>query len=170
MNHHRSRDIWKVRGCSIVWDDVQKEIDVELEQLHELLDDHRSLLDRCHRDGPDHVERSALAAVLHTFYTGIENIFVRVTVAAEGSKPTGDAWHQNLLRSMATNVASRPAVLSSDTTDTLVEYLTFRHVFRHAYTFHLRWEKMRHLVLGLDGVLRRLEADLAAFLKKVKNP
>lgn len=71
---------------------------------------------------------------------------------------------------MATSTASRPAVLSPDTVDALVEYLAFRHVFRHAYTFQLRWEKMRHLVQGLDGALRQVEADLTEFLKNVRNP
>jgi len=153
-----------------VWDELHKEIGVEFEQLHELLDDHRLLLQKCRSIDPDAVERSALAAVLHAFYTGIENIFVRITVAAEGTKPRGDAWHQDLLGSMAVDGAGRTAVLSSDLADTLAEYLAFRHVFRHAYTFHLRWEKMRHLVLGLDRVLQQLEKDLGSFLNRTTGP
>lgn len=104
--------------------------------------------------------------MLHAFYTGVENVLSRITVHVAGVKPLGDAWHQGLLKSMAASAPNRGAVLSLDTLERLSEYLAFRHVFRHSYTFQLRWEKMRHLVLGLDEMLERLREEIAAFLKR----
>ncbi len=46
-----------------------------------------------------------------------------------------------------------------------MEYLEFRHVFRQAYAFDLRWEKMRSLVLGCEDTLRLLQVELESFLR-----
>lgn len=62
----------------------------------------------------------------------------------------------------------RPALLSESLSETLQEYLDFRHVFRQAYSFELRWEKMKHLVLGLGETFQRLEQELGAFLGKME--
>jgi hypothetical protein len=99
---------------------------------------HLSLLERCATEAPDPIELSALAAVLHSFYTGIENIFKRVAVTLDEGLPQGDVWHRRLLDSMASGTTKRPAVITKPLRDTLRGYLDFRHVFRHAYTFELR--------------------------------
>lgn len=146
-----------------MWDELRKEIDIELAQLHELLSAHRHLLEECRRTPPGTVERSALAAVLHAFYTGIENIFQRIAVRVDGGKPQASTWHQDLLKAMSDPAIGRGAVISPETRDRLAEYLAFRHVFRHAYTFQLRWEKMRTLVWSLDDTLDGLRLQLADF-------
>jgi hypothetical protein len=64
-----------------VWDKLRKQVAVELEQLKHLLEVHRSLLTKCITDTPDPIEVSALAAMLHSFYTGVENIFKRIAVS-----------------------------------------------------------------------------------------
>lgn len=47
-------------------------------------------------------------------------------------------------------------------------YLQFRHVFRHAYLFHLRWEKMAPLVLHCEQLLADLEAALDLFSEQMQ--
>jgi len=51
----------------------------------------------------------------------------------------------------------------------LEEYMDFRHLFRHAYTFQLRWSKMAPLVLRLENVMRRLEGDVELFLRALES-
>ncbi len=114
-------------------------------------------------------ELAALAAILHAFYNGVENIFKRVAVTLDGGAPSGPSWHADLIEAMSKPNPNRPALLSESLSETLQEYLDFRHVFRQAYSFELRWEKMKHLVLGLHDVLRRLEHELDVFLAQVKN-
>lgn len=109
--------------------ELLKEIRVELEQLTELLNSHRPLIASCSETLPNAIERSALAALLHSFYTGLENIFVRVSLHADGTKPAGGEWHQALLRAMAAPTANRAAVISPQTVEVFAEYLAFRHVF-----------------------------------------
>jgi hypothetical protein len=125
-----------------VWPKLQKQVAVEMEQIKQLLETHRPLLQKCARVNPDAIERSALAAMLHSFYTGIENIFKRVAVEIDGEPLRGEIWHRQLLDRMAHPGKNRPATISEALKDKLHLYLEFRHVFRHAYTFELRWEKM----------------------------
>jgi hypothetical protein len=63
-----------------VWDSLQEQVTVERDQLHRLLDVHHSLLEKCAAMPPNEVELSALAAMLDSFYNGIENIFKRTTL------------------------------------------------------------------------------------------
>ena len=92
------------------------------------------------------MEIDALAALLHSFYTGIENIFKRISATLDNGPPGGPFWHVELLNSMTRCTTSRPAVISHELCKTLRQYLDFRHVFRHAYAFDLQWSKMAPLV------------------------
>jgi hypothetical protein len=152
-----------------VWDRLQKQVAVELEQLNYLLQTHRPLLSKCESIKPDSIELSALAAMLHAFYTGIENILRRVTVELDGEPPKGEFWHRQLLDKMAHPGPARLAVISTPLRDALRDYLYFRHVFRQAYTFELRWEKMAGLVEGCENILHQLELELNTFFESFKN-
>jgi len=130
-----------------------------------LIEIHSSLLANCASRPPNEIELSALAALLHSFYTGVENIFKRVAIELDGEAPRGEAWHRQLLDAMAAPTSLRRALISESLCDNLSEYLAFRHVFRQAYSFDLRWEKMSALVLNCERTFRRLEAELEAFLQ-----
>ena len=148
-----------------MWHKLAKQINVEREQLRRLIEIHSRLLAICAHQPPNEIELSALAALLHSFYTGVENIFKRVAVELDGEAPRGEAWHRQLLDSMAISTKVRGALISESLRDTLSEYLAFRHVFRQAYSFDLRWEKMSALVINCEATFRRLETELEAFLR-----
>jgi hypothetical protein len=152
-----------------VWDRLRAQVTLERQQLRHLLDVHRRLLDKCSGNPPDEVELSALASMLHSFYNGVENIFKRVATELDGGVPSSKFWHRQLLDSMKLPGRSRPAVLSDELADRLDEYLQFRHLFRHAYTFDLRWESMKALTLGCQQTLARLETELDRFLEGAAN-
>jgi hypothetical protein len=152
-----------------VWHKLGKQIGVEREQLNRLIEVHRPLLAKCVSQPPNDIELSALAALLHSFYTGIENIFKRIAVEIDGAPPRGEAWHRQLLDAMSLHNNLRGAVISPSLRDSLSEYLAFRHVFRQAYSFELRWEKMSVLVLNCEATLRRLEAELETFMRKEQH-
>lgn len=149
-----------------MWPRLAKQINVEREQLRRLIEIHSRLLANCASQAPNEIELSALAALLHSFYTGLENIFKRVAVELDGELPTGEAWHQQLLDAMASPTRLRRAVISESMRDILSEYLAFRHVFRQAYSFELRWNKMSALVLNCAATFRQLEIELEAFLQE----
>jgi len=150
-----------------VWDSLRKQVATDLEQLRCLLAAHHELLSNAQRREPGVDEVPALAAILHSFYSGIERLLKRVAVEMDGGAPHGEFWHTELLESMTKASSKRPAVLSEALNETLQEYMDFRHVFRHAYTFELRWRKMAPLALGMQVTLRRVEDELGAFLKAI---
>ena len=113
-----------------MWDDLREQVAVEREQLQRLLRVHRPLLERCLADPPDDIELSALAAMLHSFYNGIENIFKRITLELGDPMPGSESWHKSLLDGMTQATANRKPVLSSELRGRLKEYMEFRHVFR----------------------------------------
>ena len=149
---------------SSAWDKFSKQQAAEREQLRRLLAGIQPLLSKVHDTPPNEIEISALAATLHSFYTGVENIFKRVAVELDGEAVRGDAWHRELLLRMKTPTTARPVLMSNALHDVLLEYLRFRHVFRNAYSFDLDWRKMSPLVLKLEETLHQLENALEKFV------
>lgn len=146
-----------------MWPETRKKVELEMSLLHRLLGQHCDLLARVECEQPDTVEVLALSALLHSFYTGIENVFKRIALDIDKTIPTGSRTHSELLVQMESATASRPAVISRDLRLRLGEYMDFRHVFRHAYSFDLRWEKMRSLVIGCKETLAQVEIALEKF-------
>jgi hypothetical protein len=152
-----------------VSDKLRKQIAVEQDLINRLLEEHRSLVRKCATEVPDAIERSALAAMLHSFYTGIENVFRRIAIEYDGYSPDGDTWHRDLLDVMAQPTGSRPAVISQDLHDMLRDYLGFRHMFRHLYSINLKWDRMADLVLGVEAVWQQADAEFQALLNTLSQ-
>jgi len=150
-----------------VWDSLRKQVATDLEQLRHLLATHHRLLSKVRDQEPSVDEVPALAAILHSFYSGVERLLKRVAVEVDGAAPRGEFWHTELLESMAKASPKRPAVLTETLGETLQEYMDFRHVFRHAYTVELRWRKMAPLALTMQATLERVEHELSAFLNAI---
>ncbi len=149
-------------------DKLRKQVAVERQQLHRLLESYRPLLEKSMASPPGDIELSALAAMLHSFYNGIENIFKRAAVELGDPMPVGESWHQELLETMAEATRHRKPLISPGLRGRLKEYMEFRHFFRHAYVFSLRWDRMKGLVMGCEDTLHQLEAELDAFLDDLR--
>lgn len=150
------------------WASVRKQVETGLAELRRLLATHRPLLARCRESAPTTDEVAALAAILHSFYSGAEKLFKRLAAEVDGEAPRGEFWHSELLDCMARATRRRPAVLSEQLRLELEEYMDFRHMFRHAYTFNLRWSKMAPLVLRLETVMAELEGETELFLRTLE--
>jgi len=96
------------------WDKFRKQQATEREQLQRLVLGMHGLLAKCRTTAPTEIELSALAALLHSFYTGVENIFKRVAVELDGEPVRGDSWHRELLLRMKSPTTHRPALLSEE--------------------------------------------------------
>jgi predicted nucleotidyltransferase len=119
---------------------------------------------------PTWVELYAIAGMVHEFYNGIERIFERVAISLGETLPRGETWHADLLNQMASPVEEkRPAIIDEPLRTRLVEYLRFRHFFRHAYSYTLEWNQMRWQAEQLGATLRALQEQLQIFFESLEN-
>jgi hypothetical protein len=149
-----------------VWPDLEEQVEVEAEQISHLFELYRPVIIKVSQSSPDFVEVSALASMLHSFYNGVENLFKRVAIEIDHDLPSGPYGHSELLDAMARPAATRPAVISEELRVTLKDYLNFRHIFRHTYSFNLQWAKMSHLVADGEATWLWLQAELSHFFKQ----
>ncbi len=152
-----------------MWSRLKKQIAVEEAEIAELIAFHRELLDTGKQRSLTGIELSAAAAFLHSFYSGIENLFRRITIELDDELPRSGDWHRQLLRSMAQSTTHRPRVISDEFQQQLKEYLQFRHLFRNIYTFRLSWERMEPLVLGSERLAQALLAELSDFVEAMDH-
>lgn len=111
-----------------------------------------------------------LASYLHDFYTGCEEIFLRIARDLNNQVPTDMDWHTRLLHQMTLDVPGvRPALLNRKTEEKLRDYLGFRHVFRHLYGRNLDWVKLRRLCRAQPPAFRALARDIRQFLKTIER-
>ena len=142
-----------------------KKIRFEISEINILIDSYSPLIKLCEIQEPDLIYLSAVATMLHSFYNGIENIFMIVSKHIDENLPKTYNWHKDLLYKMGIDNNKRNAVLKRDTIQKLEEYLMFRHYFRHSYSFHLNWNKMKHLVFELNDIWFKVKTDLNEFLE-----
>jgi hypothetical protein len=146
-------------------DEVLQRLEVEVRQLDTLMMRYAELLRRVQRQEPDLVELTALASVLHSFYNGLENIFLAIAKGLDEHVPEGGRWHRDLLEQMTSETPRRPALLSTSLAQRLREYLAFRHFYRHAYVFFLEWPALEMLVRSLPEVWREARGEIDVFLR-----
>jgi len=149
--------------------ELQEQIEFQLEQLNRLLQIYHSLVESSRSKPPDDIEMASLGALLHSFYSGVENIFARIARELDTERPHADSWHADLLEAMTVPSEHRPAVITPELGRQLRGYLQFRHVFRSAYVFTLRWDKMAPLAEQCEPVFRSLESQLRAFLQAIEK-
>ena len=108
----------------------------EIEKIENLFKSFTSLIKEVHIRDPTFIELNALAMFLHSFYNGLENIFILIAKKLDEKIPTGERWHIELLYQMAKPIKNRSQiVITNKTHEDLKEYLGFRHFSRHAYSF-----------------------------------
>ena len=69
----------------------------------------------------------------------------------------GDNSHKILLNEMKQSFPNRKVVLSDELYLKLIEYMGYRHMYRHAYSFELKWSKMKHLVDDMYDVWEKVK-------------
>ncbi len=106
----------------------------------------------------------AVAASLHSVYSGYENILERIIRAIDGDAPLGSQYHVLLLkRAMNAIEGVRPAVLSVETFKLLDELRTYQHKFRNIYLYLLSTERIMDLAQTGIKSFEAFERDINAF-------
>jgi hypothetical protein len=140
-------------------------------QLEKMAHSHRELAEFVHKLGadqlPDNYQKAAIGYYLHNFYNGCENIFSLIARTFENNIG-GDQWHRDLLYRMTLEIQSvRPAVIDEELCGILDNFRSFRHVFRHCYSFELDWAREKIVFDQREEAWRRFETAMKSFLKKL---
>jgi hypothetical protein len=118
----------------------------------------------------DELYFDSVALNIHSFYSGLERVFEKISSAVDGSLPQGINWHQELLNQMVLEIPNvRPAVISEETRKQLDTYRGFRHVVRNVYTYHISPDKMKPLAKGIRQVFKQVEKELTAFSRFIQS-
>jgi hypothetical protein len=145
-----------------------KEIKFELDEIENLFDLYREELFELNRE-PNQVEITALASVLHSFYCGIEKIFLIIAKRIDKSIPYDLNWHKTLLFQMMEKNEFRDAVISDKTKEELSDYLAFRHLYRHSYSSRLKWREMEFLVTSIHQTWIKFRSEISLFIKALES-
>jgi len=137
----------------------------EFNQINTLLESYDELFLIVKNQTPNLVELAALASILHSFYNGIENIFQIILKKIDQQVINDPKWHKELLRKMSERTPQRDAVISVGTMLLLSQYLSFRHFYRHSYSFYLNWNDMQPLVNSLNEVWDKFSKEFNEFLE-----
>lgn len=101
------------------------------------------------------LELAGVSTLLSNFYNGIENILKQSYKNLSLELPSGSAWHQDLLTS-----AIQENILSQELADKIKEYLTFRHVVSHGYSFNLKPERLQELTDNVLGIFENFKEEI----------
>ena len=101
------------------------------------------------------LEIAGVAAMLHNFYNGIENVLKQVFRSKSSPIPEGESWHRDLLI-----VATETEILSDRLLDDLKPYLAFRYFFSHGYALNLVPERMEPLVTHAESIFSRFKGEI----------
>jgi len=146
-------------------DDLREEVDRELglmeETVHELLALQRDLVERC----PTVREKTSAGAFLAQFYGGVENILKRICRFHDIPIPRGDTWHLDLFNMFYDPpTLNLPLLFDKELKASLIPFRKFRHLAHHGYGFQLEWERMLPGIEAIEKIFQKLRVRIVACL------
>jgi uncharacterized protein YutE (UPF0331/DUF86 family) len=136
--------------------DAREKIDAELENIERVLAELPGL-DSLNKLSS--LEMAGVAALIHNFYNGVENVFKQLVISKGLSIPQGPSWHIDLVEICIAN-----QIISQTTADMLKKYLSFRHFFSHAYSFDVDEERITPLLERIKDVHKAFLQDITSSL------
>lgn len=149
-------------------DRLRKPVNAALQELHGTVHALDELIDRLEAGHePTNIELYALAYMLETFYTWVENVLKCIARALDEPLPSGMAWHKKLLRQMACPGKERPAVLSESLHHDLSRLRSFRHRSRNLSLEFVAWNLVKPLALAAPDTLAQFDEAITHFLDQM---
>jgi len=141
-------------------------IEHEISRIEKSLIDVKPLLDLCRiKDEPDIIEMTAAAQVLHSFYNGVESIFLLFFKYKNEKLPNDFKWHKTLFEMAFGNNSQNIIIINYNIKNRLEKYMYFRHFIRHSYSSELDWSEMKILILNLEEIWKTIKYDFELFIK-----
>ncbi len=140
---------------------LKADIDVqirEIETIYAKLDERRQEENRL-------TGIESIAYQLHNLYCAFEDLFKIIANTFENNIQDKASYHMELLKRMAISIEGiRPSLVSQESYALLDNLRSFRHLFRHAYSYELDIRKVR---IVLDDAMKLREIyrkDINTFL------
>ena len=143
---------------------IKEQIIFKINDIDKLFSEYELIFQKIQNNIPDLFDMTILGSVLHSFYNGLENIFEIIAKKIDKKVPSGNKSHQELLHQMSIKMSNRDEVIHEKSYLKLREYATFRHFYRHAYSFQLNWEKMKPLIDDVHIVWKAVKECLENFI------
>ena len=141
--------------------DINSQIDI-IEVIYEKIQQ-RS------RDYQDNEERTeSLAYQLHNLYCAFEDLMRMTVNEFENRISESTDWHIRLLNRMTEEIPDvRPALFSRESYPLLDELRSFRHWFRHAYSYQIEQEKLGIVLRKAFKLKDIYKQDIQGFIQKL---
>lgn len=143
---------------------LQAEIKAQMQQIEGI---YTKIEDRNRRK--DKAAMESVGYQLHNLYCAFEDLFKIVAETFENQIQDKSKYHQELLKRMAMPIEGiRPRLLSQECFLLLDNLRSFRHLFRHAYSYELDKRKVK-IVLEDAFALRKIyPTDVSVFMNSFK--
>ena len=139
--------------------DLIRQIAAEKENVKRALG---NLKDAMEREEKTVVELAAIATFINNIYNGIENILKQVLKAKGKEIPKSETWHKDLI-----NLSVSNEIIPEKLSDSLYEYLAFRHFFVHAYGFMLEEAHLENLVENIPDIWSQFLSEIKKYCRNV---
>ncbi|MBN2546036.1 MAG: hypothetical protein JXB50_09585 [Spirochaetes bacterium] len=100
-----------------------------------------------------------MGALLHNFYSGIENIIKQIFNEYHFAIPDDQSWHKTLLSEAVNN-----EIITDKVKYNLEKYLTFRHFFIHSYSLMLKENLIKPLINNVFETYECFKKDIKKYL------
>ena len=146
-------------------DKLKEKIEHEILRINKLFDSGKSLLELCKLKEPDFIEASAAGSFLQSFYNGIESIVLLIFKAIKEEIPNDIHWHRKLFEKAFETNEKRTAIFQNKYKEQFIEYLSFRHYFRHSYGYEIDVVRLKPLINEVAKLWEFIEGDIRKFIE-----
>ena len=113
----------------------------------------------------------SLSYQLHNLYCAYEYLFKIIAEFFENNLEEGVGYHKELLRRMTISIKGvRPSLISEESLMLLSELRSFRHLFRHAYSYGLDLDRVRLVLKKALKLKDTFKKDLDYFKESFNKP
>ncbi|MFH1563320.1 MAG: hypothetical protein ABIF11_07905 [Nitrospirota bacterium] len=119
---------------------LKAELEAQLKEIDKIYEE---IKDRKKGAKRNKAKLESLGYKLHNLYCAFEDLFKIVARCFENNIMDISKYHKEMLKKMSLSIDGvRPALISDQSYRELDELRAFRHFFRHAYSYELKYEKI----------------------------